>query len=439
MQQTLFIIPHWFLDGPLLVSWLCVGALLLIWQYLKHGNSNETWSFLPVFLIVAAAIFFVIPRVEVFGIDPDNPTGPAIVQGLAVRGYGLMLLTAIVAGVGLVMSRCEKIGVSRDQITQLAFWMMLCGIAGARLFYVIQKSDQFFSDGLTFESLAHIVNMTKGGLVVYGSLIGGTLAALVFFKVNRLPVWRTADLIAPGMVLGLAIGRIGCLMNGCCYGGVCSDDYPAVTFPAGSPPYMRQLETGDLLGISGTLDREPANPFPVTVEQVSEDSFASQNGIVAGDQVRVGLGLQRGDSDLLRFAKGAIGMASFDGDWPIALIQTSDGREVTVPLSALPVRSARTHPTQIYSAINALLLCMVLWYFWTLNHRDGQVFALMLILYPIGRFLMEVVRQDEAGQFGTGLTISQLVSLLMLVAGFAMFALASNKFQPVAEVQQPAH
>ena len=439
MQQTLFIIPHWFLDGPLLVSWLCVGALLLIWQYLKHGNSNETWSFLPVFLIVAAAIFFVIPRVEVYGIDPDNPTGPAIVQGLAVRGYGLMLLTAIVAGVGLVMSRCEKIGVSRDQITQLAFWMMLCGIAGARLFYVIQKSDQFFSDGLTFESLAHIVNMTKGGLVVYGSLIGGTLAALVFFKVNRLPVWRTADLIAPGMVLGLAIGRIGCLMNGCCYGGVCSDDYPAVTFPAGSPPYMRQLETGDLLGISGTLDREPTNPFPVTVEQVSEDSFASQNGIVAGDQVRVGLGLQRGDSDLLRFAKGAIGMASFDGDWPIALIQTSDGREVTVPLSALPVRSARTHPTQIYSAINALLLCMVLWYFWTLNHRDGQVFALMLILYPIGRFLMEVVRQDEAGQFGTGLTISQLVSLLMLVAGFAMFALASNKFQTVAEVQQPAH
>jgi len=248
MQQTLFFIPHWLLDGPLLIGWLCVGVLLFIWQFLKHGNSNETWSFLPIFLIVAAAIYFVVPRVEVFGIDPDNPTGPLIVQGLAVRGYGLMLLSAIVAGVSLVMSRCEKIGVSRDQITQLAFWMMLCGIAGARLFYVIQKSDQFFPNGLTFEALAKTFNMTQGGLVVYGSLIGGTIAGLIFLKLNRLPVWRTADLIAPGMVLGLAIGRIGCLMNGCCYGGVCSDEYPAVTFPAGSPPYMRQLEKNDLPG-----------------------------------------------------------------------------------------------------------------------------------------------------------------------------------------------
>ena len=230
MQQTLFFIPHWLLQGPLLIGWLCLGVLVLIWQYFKHGNSNETWSFLPIFAIVAAAIYFVVPRVEVFGINPDDPTGPLVVQGLAIRGYGLMLLLAIVAGVGLVMSRCEKIGVTQDQITQLAFWMMLCGIAGARLFFVIQKSDQFFPDGLTLSGLARTVNMTQGGLVVYGSLIGGTLAALIFFKLNNLPVWRTADLIAPGMVLGLAIGRIGCLMNGCCYGGVCSNEYPAVTF-----------------------------------------------------------------------------------------------------------------------------------------------------------------------------------------------------------------
>ncbi|MDB2686452.1 prolipoprotein diacylglyceryl transferase [Mariniblastus sp.] len=429
MQQTLFFIPHWLLDGPLLIGWLCVGALILVWQYLKHGFSNETFSFLPIFLIVAAAIYFVIPRVEVLGINPDDPMGPLVVQGLAVRGYGLMLLTAIVAGVGLTMSRCEKIGVSRDQITQLAFWMMLCGIAGARLFYVIQKSDQIFPDGLSFQSLTRIVDMTKGGLVVYGSLIGGTLAALIFLKLNQLPVWRTADLIAPGMVLGLAIGRIGCLMNGCCYGGVCSNEYPAVTFPAGSPPYMRQLETGDLLGISGKLERDKATPFPVTVEQVSEDSFASQHGIVVGDQLRVG----HGDSDLLRFVKGTSGKSSVDADLPVAVIKVNDGREIIVPVSALPDRSARTHPTQIYSTVNAFLLCMVLWYFWTLNRRDGQVFALMLILYPVGRFLMEIVRQDEAGQFGTGLTISQLVSLGMVLIGFAMFAMAKSKFQQVAQ------
>ena len=436
MQQTLFFIPHWLLGGPLLISWLCLGALILAWQFLKHGKSSEALGFLPVFLIVAAAIYFVIPRVEVMGIDPDNPMGAPIVQGLAVRGYGLMLLLGIVAGVSVVLLRCEKIGVTQDQVTQLGFWMMLCGIAGARLFFVIQKSDQFFPNGFTFEGLARTVNMTQGGLVVYGSLIGGALGGLIYLKLNQLPVWRTADLIAPGMVLGLAIGRIGCLMNGCCYGGVCSNDYPAVTFPAGSPPYMRQLQTGDLLGITGTLDRDEANPFPVTVEQVSEGSFASENGIAVGDQIRVGLDTS---SDLLRFAKGEIGKPSFDADWPIAVIQTNVGKQIVVPVSALPDRSARTHPTQIYSAINALLLSMLLWYFWTLKRRDGQVFALMLILYPIGRFLMEIVRQDEAGQFGTGLTISQLVSLVMLLAGFAMFAMAKSQFQQVAEVHQPAH
>jgi len=121
--------------------------LFLVWQFLKHGSSNETWSFLPVFLIVAAVIYFVLPRVEVFGINPEDPTGAPIVQGLAVRGYGLMLLTAIVAGVSIVMSRCEKIGVTKDQITQLAFWMMLCGIAGARVFYVVQKSNPGLANG----------------------------------------------------------------------------------------------------------------------------------------------------------------------------------------------------------------------------------------------------------------------------------------------------
>ena len=200
---------------------------------------------------------------------------------------------------------------------------------------------------------------------------------------------------------------------------------------------MRQLETGDLLGISGTFDRNPETQFPVSVSHVNADSFAHQHGIVVDDQIRISW-IQPGDSDLLRFAKGTIGQTTFDRNWPTAVIQTQTGNTITVPISALPARSARTHPTQIYSAINALLLSLVLWYFWTLKRRDGQVFALMLILYPIGRFLMEIVRQDEAGQFGTGLTISQLVSLGMLVVGFAIYALAKKEFQQVAADQQPA-
>jgi len=93
--------------------------------------------------------------------------------------------------------------------------MMVAGIAGARLFYVIQKRDEFFNGAPPLEMILSMVNMTKGGLVVYGSLIGGSLAALIFLKLNKLPILKIADLMAPGMVLGLAIGRLGCLMEWC--------------------------------------------------------------------------------------------------------------------------------------------------------------------------------------------------------------------------------
>jgi len=115
---------------------------------------------------------------------------------------------------------------------------------------------------------------------------------------------------------------------------------------------MRQLETGDLLGVSGAFDRDLKNQFPVLVEQVAEGSFASRHGVVPGDRIRVSW-IQSGDSELLRFAKGDAGKAKFDRNWPTAVLQTQAGASITVPINALPDRSARTHPTQIYSAIKA--------------------------------------------------------------------------------------
>ena len=93
-------------------------------------------------------------------------------------------------------------------------------------------------------------------------------------------------------------------------------------------------------------------------------------------------------------------------------------------MDELPARSLNTYPTQIYSSINAGLLCLVLWFYWTIRKSDGEVFGLMLIFYSIGRFLMELIRQDEAGQFGTQFTISQWVSFATIVAGITVFTYA---------------
>ena len=88
----------------------------------------------------------------------------------------------------------------------------------------------------------------------------------------------------------------------------------------------------------------------------------------------------------------------------------------------LPDRSRPVHPTQIYSSINAFLIFLVLWFFYPFRRHAGEVLALMLILYPIGRFLLEVIRTDEAGQFGTTLTISQWVSVVAIGLGVSLWA-----------------
>ena len=424
MQQTLFFFPHWLFEGPLLIGWLVVGFLILLSLYFRHGNTNETWSFLPVYGIVAVVIYAVLPNLEVPGINPEDPTGAMIPSGLAIRGYGLFLLLAILLGVTLAAWRARAIGVTTDQITQLAFCMMVCGLAGARLFYVLQYPEDFFADGISLSSLLGALNMTKGGMVVFGSLIGGSIGGLIYLLWNRLPILRVADLIAPGMVLGLAIGRIGCLMNGCCYGGVCEAPFPGVTFPAGSPPYVKQLVEGDLLGIDGTYDGSKDADYSVKVDSVQVDSLADKLGFRAGDQLTI---ISK-PADYLRFQKQNPENEAA-GNININVYHDRLG-PVAIPLKALPARSRRTHPTQIYSSVNALLLCALLWFYWTVRRNDGEVFGLMLILYSVARFLIEIIRQDESGQFGTELTISQWVSIVTIAAGFALFIFA--------QLQKPA-
>lgn len=453
MRQTLFWIPHWIFEGPLLVAWLFIGLVTLALLYWRHGNSNDTWGFLPVFGIVGLVIHFLLPRLEVMGVDPANPGGAFIPQGMAVRGYGVMLLLAICSGMVIVLLRCQRDGMRSEQVLNLGFVMMACGIFGARLFFVIQKSDDFFVPGATLGALVlNLVDMTKGGLVVYGSLIGGSIGGLIYLKWNRLPIARTADLIAPGMVLGLAIGRIGCLMNGCCFGGVCELPLPAVTFPAGSPPYMQQLYTGELIGVksadwvaanstselqlgnrpvntqSDAADDQPADlptlqprtGFSILVGLVERGSIADDLGIRVGDSISI----DTPDDQRIRFVKSQSPAArgNLEQAGQLFVFVYSDRQDkLQFPVERLTARSALTHPTQVYSAINAALLALVLWYFWTVREFEGQVFGLMLILYPIGRFVMELIRQDEAGQFGTELTISQWVSIGMLILGVAIF------------------
>ena len=431
LLQTLFSIPHAWFQGPLLLLWLIGCAIVLAYQTWRHGWKDAAANWLPIAIVGACIVWWVLPMVEVFGVDPTNPLGPLVKHGLAIRGYGVFMVLGIAVGTALVLWRCRQTQTDPEQIITLAFWMIVCGIAGARTFFVIQNWDQFFGTGLPLgRAVLNIVDMTKGGLVVYGSLIGGMLAAIVFFHRTRLPFSRLADLIAPGMVLGLAFGRLGCLMNGCCFGGVCSAELPAIHFPAGSPPYMRQLEEGQLLGLKTTANEsasvegeQGSQPYRRTVQSVAEGSLAEQLKIQPGQPISI----YPPDSLRLRYYKNdAASSESLANDRAAdqamaVLIDTPAGGRVPVSLNKLPSRSLGVHPTQIYSAITAALLCATLWFYWPVRRFDGEVFALMLILYSVARFLHEIIRRDELGQFGTQFTISQWVSFATILLGFGLF------------------
>ncbi|MBF0387092.1 MAG: prolipoprotein diacylglyceryl transferase [Candidatus Omnitrophica bacterium] len=131
---------------------------------------------------------------------------------LAIYSYGLMLALAVFVSARLLAREARVIGIEADTVYDLVFWVVISGIVGARIFYILLNLG-FFIDA-PFE----ILMLQKGGLAWQGSFAGGLLAGLLFIRRRKLALWPLLDIVAPYIALGSAIGRIGCLLNGCCYG-----------------------------------------------------------------------------------------------------------------------------------------------------------------------------------------------------------------------------
>ncbi len=429
------MIPSSWFDGPLLYGWLIIGLLIMAILYWRQG-SKEVVGFLPMYVLFAALIYFLLPRIQVSGINPEDPSGALINVGLAIRGWGFCLLLAMASAVALSYVRCKQLAFDFDQILSLAFWMIVSGIFGARLFYIIQKWDQFAAANLS-DLIAKLADATKGGMVAYGSLIGGIVGAAIYFWISKKDWRKQMDIVAPAMILGLAIGRVGCLMNGCCYGGVC--ELPiGIEFPAGSPPYFHQLYHGQLIGIEGTIDEEDVDQeYPLLVQSVAPNSIANkikdedkdESKVEAGDRISI-----RGIPDPLYF-RGAHGQ-DLDIDKSIS-INFANKKQISISIKDLPASSLKVHPVQIYSAINAALLAALLWFYFPFRNFDGEVFAILLIIYPVARYLLETIRVDEGGQLNTKITISQWVSMAVIVAGFSLWIWARKNDGPSSKDTTP--
>jgi len=156
---------------------------------------------------------------------------------MPIYGYGLMLFFAFLGSMNLAAWRAKREKLDPEVIFDLALWVFVGGLVGARMFYVWQYW------GTKITSVAEIFQIWKGGIVLYGSIIGGTLAFLFYWRRRRFPLRPTIDAIAPALALGIALGRVGCFLNGCCYGDRC--DLPwAVQFPSLSDPWVDQVRHG---------------------------------------------------------------------------------------------------------------------------------------------------------------------------------------------------
>lgn len=331
-------------------------------QTLFRIRLDELWSLKPVDGIAAVGVgYFLIPlgvlaiwclwsvvRKTGFKSEYKGPAGlwSAITltiltvplwrptEWLPVFGYGFMLFVGFVLASSVAARRFRRNGLNDEIVFDLAIWIFIGGIGGARLFYLIQYHERVFAgaEGLG-QHVKAAVNLSDGGLVFYGGVILASVAYFIFCKLRNLDALRIADLLVTSVFIGLAFGRFGCFLNGCCFGDRCDLSW-GVAFPSGSVPFR----------------------------------VLAERGFIAADA------------------------------------------------AATPL----LHPTQIYSVINAIVLILLTTAYLKCRHPKGAVVAMALIIYPITRFLIEILRSDEMGKFGTQLTISQLVSLAIVAAGVAL-------------------
>lgn len=217
--------------------------------------------------------------------------------------FGVLVAIGVLCAVLLLKANARRVSIQPDTVVDLAIATVVGGFIGARLFYVVQYWDFFLQSPLD------IIKIWEGGIVLYGGLIGGLLGFSIFVRLKRLPFLVSLDLFVPALALAQGFGRIGCFLNGCCFG------------------------------------------------EVTEVPWSVQ----------------------------------------------------------FPFLDYRVHPTQLYEAIFCFLLATFLLFLWRKHLRAGAVAAAYFILYPMGRFLFEFFRGDNAKSF-LNFTLHQWISIALIVS-----------------------
>ncbi|MBI3271348.1 MAG: prolipoprotein diacylglyceryl transferase [Planctomycetes bacterium] len=342
----------------------------------------------------------------------EIPLGPLT---LPINSYGFMLMIGFVVATIVGIRRGKEERIDGEFIMDFSVWMMIWGILGSRVFYILEYHDQFsfeflkFWDGRisllglcvgwalpvglrqylrrgaaplrdlrgflrdvvgtvvacavaglvlgrTLALVEHrneyswdVLKIWEGGIVFYGGLLGAVGFAVWYIRARGHSFLKVADLLSPVILLGFMFGRVGCYLNGCCYGTV-------VASGAEGPPWW-------------------AIHFPRVVDAA---------GRVMGSPAYID-----------HWRQGLLGAGAEHSCWVI--------------------------PIQFISMVGNFLVFLVLSWFWRRRRVVGEVFCKMGIVYPILRFLLEIFRGDNERDYFS-LTISQVVSVVVFVASLGLLA-----------------
>lgn len=253
-------------------------------------------------------------KIDLFSIGP-----------VTIHGYGLMIGIGVICCIIMGMRRARKHGLSDDAVIDIAIWGLIAGFLGAKLLFVIVEWKSFIEDPLSL--------LGTEGFVVYGGIIAGVLAAIIYCKCKKLVFLEYFDLCSASIALAQGFGRIGCFMAGCCYG------------------------------------RET--------------------------------------------------------DLPIGVI---------FPESSLAPAGVRVLPTQLMSSAgNFCIMFLLLWHY-KRRKKVGDTGFLYMLLYGVGRFFIEFLRDDDRGVVGM-LSTSQFISLFIVAAAVLLFCWKGRK--PVEKKEAP--
>lgn len=323
---------------------------------------------------------------------------------LSIKSYGFMMAVGFICALLWAQFLARRKGANPEHLANFGGIALISGVLGARLFHVAHHWSTYRDDP------AAIFAVWSGGLEFLGGFVLALASMLVYFKVKKLPVRQYLDILAPAVMLGLMFGRIGCLLNGCCFGGPC--DLPwAVRFPA--------------------LNTHTEGGLGCAHHERQQYSYSYHYQLEPDRQRRPGQGplLELPDD----YYRGYVGP---EGDWvarqeeapperrelyhryPLTATELTEAQREALAAGAYPMHPI--HPTQVYSALNALLLAGLLSWLLLRGHLPtGAVFAIMLLLYGPTRFGIESLRNDSPLEVD-GMTISQNLGIACVVLGVVL-------------------